>query len=519
MEDDHDARVYLLGRRAKVVSRYVSTRPPALYKLAASLSRHLARVAVSSLSLSTHMGNQSSQQISRRNVDGGIGKDGGEGLTVPPGECCVEDEGGSSTIGNVVKARCWLCVNQQKFIYGNISMVNHLVIFEPNPEDKFVKEEGILAYQFCLDARDISDAIEVSHVNQVINATGGGMEVGGVRAKRGGGMTYLQLFWEHQKSEWSRSRDSNRTGSGQQTLFLVRKARVEMLVNTIKFWLEEMAKAKVNFSGRLGLDLGKSDSLPHLTKGPIASRLGNISPTKMFQIASDARGGSPSPPRPHIGMRKILGLSSIDFTETESHVKNTPRQQVLHTPLFIGGNSKILSTENALNIESCLPHGQRGYNWQMSYSSSIHGLNWATFYRCCERTGPNILCLKTTKGEIIGSFASETWCPSGEYIGTGESFVFRIGLDECFETFAWTMKDSFIMLSTANTLVMGAGGGFAFRLDQHFKGYSTACETFGTVGPLTKSENFDVFELEVYCFISGNSVDRSRCAESFDWDR
>ena len=49
---------------------------------------------------------------------------------------------------------------------------------------------------------------------------------------------------------------------------------------------------------------------------------------------------------------------------------------------------------------------------------------------------------------------------------------------------------------------MGGGGGFAIRLDKHFKGYSTSCDTFKTIGPITKAENFEVFDLEVFCFVS-----------------
>ena len=58
------------------------------------------------------------------------------------------------------------------------------------------------------------------------------------------------------------------------------------------------------------------------------------------------------------------------------------------------------------------------------------------------------------------------------------------------------------MMCTANSLVMGGSSGFAIRLDKHFKGYSTSCDTFKTIGPITKAENFEVFDLEVFCFVS-----------------
>ena len=47
-----------------------------------------------------------------------------------------------------------------------------------------------------------------------------------------------------------------------------------------------------------------------------------------------------------------------------------------------------------------------------------------------------------------------------------------------FQTYTWSFKDPYFMMCTANSLVMGGGGGFAIRLDKHFKGYSTSCDTF-----------------------------------------
>ena len=75
------------------------------------------------------------------------------------------------------------------------------------------------------------------------------------------------------------------------------------------------------------------------------------------------------------------------------------------------------------------------------------------------------------------------------------------------------------MMCTANSLVMGGSGGFAIRLDKHFKGYSTSCDTFETSGPITKAENFEVFDLEVFCFVSGNNIDETKRPVNFDWSR
>ena len=36
----------------------------------------------------------------------------------------------TSVFGKIIKEKCWLCVNQDKFIKGNISVVNQLIIFD-----------------------------------------------------------------------------------------------------------------------------------------------------------------------------------------------------------------------------------------------------------------------------------------------------------------------------------------------------------------------------------------------------
>ena len=75
------------------------------------------------------------------------------------------------------------------------------------------------------------------------------------------------------------------------------------------------------------------------------------------------------------------------------------------------------------------------------------------------------------------------------------------------------------MLATSSSLVMGGGGGYAFRLDEKFNGYSCPCDTFGTTTSLTANENFEVFEVELFSFISGTKVDKKKTGESFDFEK
>jgi hypothetical protein len=454
----------------------------------------------------------------------------------------------TETLSQPVKEIAWLIVNQEKFVTGHVTVTSQLLMFEPHNDDEFVKKDGLLTYQFCIDVRDITGCGEVGHVTRVINTKQVDERTGKEkRARKGGGMTYFQIFWQKQKD-----RNRSRRRNTNQTLFLVRKDKVSSLVNTLRLFLDKVA---------IDLETLKKKKNPgkietHLTTGPIISHTRHLSPTKLFKMATNARGGSPSPP-PTIRIENSIGSKSISSHSSnigesktsykDSNLKergsengsfdsndktndnsnnNIAKKKIgsrvkgrsLHTPLLIGGKSNILKTADCLDIESVLPHGQRGYNWQLSYSSSIHGLNWITFHRCIELAGSNLLIIRTTKGEVIGCYASEQWVPTGTYTGTGECFVFKCKPGP-FRTFTWSFGDPYFMMCTATSLVMGGGGGFAIRLDNHFKGYSTSCETFNTSGPLTKSENFEVFDIEVYCFVSGNTVDESKRPLNFDWSR
>ena len=89
---------------------------------------------------------------------------------------------------NPVKEIAWLVVNQEKFVTGYVTITPQLLVFEPHTTDEHVKKDGLLAYQFCIDARDITGCGEVGHVTRVINTKQLDENTGKEkRARRGGG--------------------------------------------------------------------------------------------------------------------------------------------------------------------------------------------------------------------------------------------------------------------------------------------------------------------------------------------
>jgi len=176
----------------------------------------------------------------------------------------------------------------------------------------------------------------------------------------------------------------------------------------------------------------------------------------------------------------------------------------VHVPKVIGGSSRILTIDERINVAAGLPYECRDYNWQLEYSSNMHGLSWHTLHRCIANTGSNIVVVRTTEGEVMGGYCTQSWIPNGEYVGTGECVVFQIKPGN-FKLYNWTGKNSYFMLSNPTMMAMGGGGDFAFQIDGSFKGITGESETFGNRSLLNSGKrDFQVFDIEVsYFFLNG----------------
>lgn len=127
-----------------------------------------------------------------------------------------------------------------------------------------------------------------------------------------------------------------------------------------------------------------------------------------------------------------------------------------------------------------------------------------------------LVVVEANNGEIFGGLASERWQVSSKYYGSGNSFLFQIGIRELYLLFnfllvndevivyPWTMENDFIMWSNAQRIAMGGGGdGFGFVLDDDFlTGQSNTSSAFGNP-PLTSYRgSFRVTNVEVWGFES-----------------
>merc|ERR1711871_224988 len=160
--------------------------------------------------------------------------------------------------------------------------------------------------------------------------------------------------------------------------------------------------------------------------------------------------------------------------------------------------------------------------WQMLYSLSRDGASIQTFYCNTCRRGPNVVLVRTSKGDVIGAFAPVSWEPPVgsptaklrnhnhlHYTGTGEAFLFR--LTPAFQVFSWTQSNPYFMLADHESISFGGGGRFSgMWLDKSFEtGTSGYCPTFnnppltgqqrnGVVFSTSDEERFDIVEVQCW---------------------
>ena len=105
-------------------------------------------------------------------------------------------------------------------------------------------------------------------------------------------------------------------------------------------------------------------------------------------------------------------------------------------------------------------------------------------------------------GHLFGAFIAEPWRQSylGRYFGNGETFLFK--MVPTFARYGWTRANSHFVLSSADCLAFGGGGGqCALYLDSSLEfGSSAPSQTFNNEC-LSGGPEFKCIKLEVWGFV------------------
>ena len=160
-----------------------------------------------------------------------------------------------------------------------------------------------------------------------------------------------------------------------------------------------------------------------------------------------------------------------------------------------------------------------------------HGCDQTAFFSHTAGYQYTIMIIQASTGELFGGFNSIAWKQSSNYYGSGESFIFKIGIyfyfidsscllklsycemiwgilvshylenDFSASRYCWTQTNSLFMWSDHCSIAMGGGGkGFAFVItDDFYSGSTNRSETYDNE-PLVASNEFTIDNLEVWAF-------------------
>lgn len=135
------------------------------------------------------------------------------------------------------------------------------------------------------------------------------------------------------------------------------------------------------------------------------------------------------------------------------------------------------------------------------------------FYKTKNETGPSILLIKTTKGNLFGAFQPVPWEQSSKYYGSGETFVFTFVPK--FAYYSWSKKNKFFVRSVESSITIGGSasdGKAALYIDGELQHGSTyKCDTFMSepLNAIMKTtvnadyeltNDFDIFAIECWAF-------------------
>ncbi|RLN92313.1 hypothetical protein BBJ28_00008785 [Nothophytophthora sp. Chile5] len=129
--------------------------------------------------------------------------------------------------------------------------------------------------------------------------------------------------------------------------------------------------------------------------------------------------------------------------------------------------SSILSLDQVAYLDSALPITCQLCRWYRLYGLEANGSSLETLLILAKSRSPTLLVVKDAEGNVFGGFASDEWHRALHYYGTGETFLFSFASPNAaggFVKYAWSRKNSYFLLCSEESLIMGGGGNFGLFL-------------------------------------------------------
>ncbi|XP_013858815.1 nuclear receptor coactivator 7 [Austrofundulus limnaeus] len=168
----------------------------------------------------------------------------------------------------------------------------------------------------------------------------------------------------------------------------------------------------------------------------------------------------------------------------------------------LSDESQLLNDYQLQKLAAHMPARTQGYQWNLVYSTAVHGSSLKTLYRnMADLQSPVLLVIKDMHNKVFGAFSSDPFRVSKYCYGTGETFLFSFNPD--FQQYTWSGENSYFVSGNWESLqIGGGGGGFALWLDADlYHGASFSCPTFHNA-PLSTHEDFIVQDIEVWTVLN-----------------
>ena len=159
-----------------------------------------------------------------------------------------------------------------------------------------------------------------------------------------------------------------------------------------------------------------------------------------------------------------------------------------------------------------LPPSQTYCRWKRLYSLARDGDSFDTFLQNVQGHSHTLLVIKSTRDVLFGGYADTEWKVqhqgNPEFFGSGQAFLFRIDSEQEVRIYKWTGANRYTQyIDYKNSMLAFGGGGdvgaFGLCIEKDFqRGSSGTCATFDNE-PLCDDDNFEIFDVECYGFLSG----------------
>lgn len=404
------------------------------------------------------------------------------------------------TSRDLVKEHVRYYINEQRNVFGELTLVPTSIIFEPALDDPVTRQLGLLNCQFQCDLKDVLDVhvIEASEVlgwwkSRAAVATPSPPTAHRTRStsmNQGPSSNHLStgspgaspvstpLPIDRFEDEPDRSprflqltvmlgKPSDGTQTGKIIYFLINRQSIDLFYQKMEAWCAQ-AKPIAPAPKRAAA----SNLLSRLT--------GTGSSTGTSTSATSANNDSSlaSSPPPDKSSYLLQG-------DVEPPKLNLP--------------SALLNDAMLIKLASALPTRYRHSDWTVLYSTERHGVSLTTFFNKTKRKGPSYLIVEDDAGFRFGAFVSDSWEPQRSYYGTGECFLFT--LYPSWNIYPWSQLNEYFVYSKEDTIAVGGGSGkFGLWLDKDLQqGSSAPCDTFLN-STLSCQEDFKPVIVEVWGF-------------------